>query len=337
MEISSTTPEKFAVLLVTFRDDFRQAKRLTETFLRFNTEQISMHVLVPDEDEELFSSLRSENVNIIPYSYVPVRLATEPVCGIRPGYVNQGILKLSFHRLNLASNYLCVDSDSEFIRGFAVSSFFSADGRPLQVLYEDKDLHCDLSYLARHGDARVGHLQSIWSTLGGVGPFPASSHGFSVFRTIVLQEMESSLFREGNRDFLDLVQFSGGGFEFSWYNFFLTLHYDDYVQVEPFFKTFHSYEEFLSFRIFGFRNFDWSKRYVGVVINSNFQRNRGGKAPMTLSDMDVLSSARYLHFRQLHSMAMGSLLSLLLRPIIVFGRVLLLIGRSSLPSKVVGN
>ncbi len=55
---------------------------------------------------------------------------SEPVAGIRPGYINQEIVKLAFWELGLTENYFCVDSDAVFVRPFAPTTSCSTRRRP---------------------------------------------------------------------------------------------------------------------------------------------------------------------------------------------------------------
>ena len=42
--------------------------------------------------------------------------------------------------LKLRSNYLCIDSDSIFIRDFGKTDFLASDGEPYTVLHQNKEL-----------------------------------------------------------------------------------------------------------------------------------------------------------------------------------------------------
>ena len=70
--------------------------------------------------------------------------------GIRPGYINQEIIKLSFWKKRLCKNYFCMDSDGVFIRNFYISDFMYDKNTPFTVLVEDNELKVDPEYFKTH-------------------------------------------------------------------------------------------------------------------------------------------------------------------------------------------
>ena len=135
-----------AILLKSFAGDLEYARRLLVSFTRFNVDAIPLFVVVPDGDIEAFSPCITANMTLVPESALGRYLVTEPVHGIRPGYINQEIIKLAFWELGLADNYFCVDSDAEFIRPIHWSDFMHDEGTPYSVLVEDNELRVEPRY-----------------------------------------------------------------------------------------------------------------------------------------------------------------------------------------------
>ena len=52
------------------------------------------------------------------------------MAGLSAGYINQEIVKLCFWETGLADNYLCLDSDAEFVRDFHVVRLHGRCDRP---------------------------------------------------------------------------------------------------------------------------------------------------------------------------------------------------------------
>jgi hypothetical protein len=61
--------------------------------------------------------------------------------------------------------------------------------------------------------------------------------------------------------------------EFTWYNAWLQkTQLIPIVPVEPFFKTFHTFDEYLFWRLKLVSLDDFARGYLGIVINSNWSR-----------------------------------------------------------------
>ncbi|MCI0749976.1 MAG: DUF6492 family protein [Nevskiales bacterium] len=130
-----------------WRQDVRRAKRLAESVARFNRDRLELYVSAPAEDLPLFR----EQLHGIPHHLIcdddilraNPRLDVQKVQTLR-GYLSQQIVKSEFWRLGISENYLCLDSDSYFIRDFGQGDFIAAGGTPYTVMHEGKEF---LQYL----------------------------------------------------------------------------------------------------------------------------------------------------------------------------------------------
>jgi hypothetical protein len=306
--------KELVLVCASYRGDSKLAERMISSFNEYNTSGLLLYILVPDEDVAVFGNLQAENVKVVPYGQIPAEFESREVNGIRPGYINQQIAKLCFYRKRLAHNYLAVDSDATFIRPFSVQDFFSNKGLPLQVLHDDKDLQSDQIYFEEYWEGRQKSLDKIWAYLGGEITAPRKTcHGHQMFRSCVLEAMEMQLLKPTqNKDFRDLLEISP--YEFSWYNYFLQLHFGDYLAVEPFFRTFHSSNEYLRFNFISGKNIRWQNGYLGVVLNSNFQHQRGKYSPASLSTPPVVFAAEYVTVGKLSAIVLRALGAIACRP-----------------------
>ena len=105
-------------MLKSYGGDFDIAARLVTSFSAHNVEFLPLDIVVPPEDVEKFSIFLSDQISVISEDTIPTRFAVNQVNGIRPGYINQEIVKLAFHRLKRFEAYLCLDSDAIFLRDF---------------------------------------------------------------------------------------------------------------------------------------------------------------------------------------------------------------------------
>lgn len=131
----------FAIFCKTYSGDFERFKNLINSFNRFNADNIPMYASVPESELKMFEKFKSDNVKLISDEcYSEKYTVKEKINNFSTGYINQEICKLCFFETGFADNYLCVDSDAEFIRNFYISDFMHDKNTPYTVLVMDKDL-----------------------------------------------------------------------------------------------------------------------------------------------------------------------------------------------------
>ena len=259
------------MLLKSYRGDYEYARRLVDSFTAHNSHALNMFVLVPEADVELFDSLVTDHVHVMSEEPLAHYFTNHEVNGIRPGYINQEIVKLAFWELGLAENYFCVDSDAEFVRDFTASDFLAPDGFPYTVLVEDKDLKTDPAYYRDYWSQRERSIATIAECIGFDEAVVRTCHGHQVFNTSVLRSWKEQFLDPRGWSYLDALKVSP--YEFSWYSLWLQkmqeipLH-----QREPLVKVFHSSHEHISSILSGIDQNDLARAYVAVVINSNYAR-----------------------------------------------------------------
>ena len=267
--------EPLALLLKSYAGDLEYARRLVDSFHRFNSDGLVLHTVVPSMDLPLFSSLAGKSV---------VLLAEEEVCGshlvnrslggLRVGYANQEIVKLSFWESQLAANYFCVDSDAVFLRPFGFSDFMRDSSTPYTVLVEDKDLATEPNYYAQHWVGRETAIRRIMEGVGLNDSVMRTSHGHQVFSSRVLSSFVHDFLNPRGWTYADAINVSP--YEFSWYAMWLQksraipIH-----QREPFVKVYHDEEQHLAAILSGIGPEDLARAYVAVVVNSNYSRGQG--------------------------------------------------------------
>lgn len=146
--------QKFISMLKTYLGDLGFVERQISSFHRHNRDTIPLYIVAPRHDLPLFQKFACGDVILVPEETIPCRLAPPSPNPRDSGYLNQQVLKLAFYRLGIADNYMCLDSDAQFIRDFRVEDFFHPDGLPYQVLVEDKLLTSDADYFETHWKAR---------------------------------------------------------------------------------------------------------------------------------------------------------------------------------------
>jgi hypothetical protein len=260
---------KFGILLKSYDKDFNLAERLVESFNRFNPELLQMFIVVPEPDVERFSLFESDTITVLSESLLGQHLVEHEVANIRPGYINQEIVKLSFWELGLTENYFCVDSECVFVRDLSLKDFMHDQHLPYTVLVEDNDLHADPKYFADHWEGRATSLRKITSLLEITDSRLLTCHGHQVFSSTVLKSLVHDYMRPGKLTYKDLLEISP--YEFSWYNFWLqkSMLIPIFFR-EPLVRVFHHEVQLALTQIQGVTEDDLARGYIGYVINSNF-------------------------------------------------------------------
>ena len=262
----------FGILVKSYRGDLDSAELLFRSIAQFNVEQIPVWAVVPDEDVDAFTGIASHVGEVLPESMFEQHLVSEPVAGIRPGYINQEIIKVAFWELGLAGNYLPVDSDAVFLREFGVDDFMFSEDVPFTVLLEDRELQVDPDYYAVHWQDRERTLRDIQAAVGLDDARLLTCHGHQVLSRTVLKSLQEDFLVPRNWDYAEML--AHGPYEFSWYNFWLQKSKVIPIELrEPYFKVVHSPEQHAELAIRGISMSDIARGYLGVIVNSNFAKS----------------------------------------------------------------
>ena len=266
---------KLAFLLKTFEGDLHYVERLIPSYQKYNTDLIPMYIVVPEKDFDLFSKFKCKDIQIIAEESVTDCLVNDnSVFGVRPGYINQEIIKLAFWEMDLCDNYLCIDSDVEFLRDFYFSDFMSDVNIPFTILIEDNDLVTDPEFYKEHWIEREKLIQIIKKELGVEDRRTLTCHGMSIFSAKVLKTFKEKYLIPRGYTYVDALKKSP--YEFSWYNFWLQK--DKTIPIlfrEPLFKVIYSKNQHLDYIRRGVTLSDISRGYLGIVMNSNYSRDFG--------------------------------------------------------------
>ena len=289
---------RLALLLKSYAEDFAYAQRLVASFNAHNPTGLVLHCVVPSSDVALFQSLAGESVVLHDEQAFVSQFTDEPVGGIRPGYINQEIVKLAFWELGLADNYFCIDSDAIIIRDISEADFIAPDGVPYTVLVEDHELEVEPRYYREHWRPRMAALQRIADAVGLSDPVLRTCHGHQVFSSMVLQSFVHDFLEPRGWTHLDALRIAP--YEFSWYNFWLQAsHVIPIHQREPFVKVFHHEGQHLEYILRGITLEDIARGYLGLVVNSNYSRDLG---LVSIDESKPEALSRYLSYGEVASL-----------------------------------
>jgi hypothetical protein len=277
---------RFVILVKSHLPDLPYVERLLDSFARHNADGVDLHLVVPPDDSAAFARLAADHVVLSGEDAFAEHLTHEPVAGFSPGYINQEIVKLCFWESGAADNYLCLDSDAEFVRDFHVADFMADETTPFTFLSEDSELQAEPDYYASHWVARRERLRRIQEEIGLTDAPLRTVHGHAVFSATVLRAFRDRFLAPRGWDYVDALALAP--YEPTWYSLWLQKDRTiPIVEREPVIKTFHDPTQQLDYVLRGLDADDVARGYVAVVVNSNYSRGTGlaslADAPSTVA------------------------------------------------------
>lgn len=292
--------EHFGFLLKSFHGDAGEAKRLVASYRMFAPGDIPLTAVVPRADIPAFRDFTGSDITLIAEEELDRYLVSEPVAGLRPGYVNQEIIKLAFHELGIYENYFTIDSELEFLRPFARADFLAPDDVPYSVLVEDRDLLVDPEYFRSYWTSREKAHMAIWEAVGVPDPVIRTCHGHTTLSTSVLTSFVSEFLAPRGWSYKDAIAYAP--YEYTWYNaWLLTSRTIPIHPRDPLVKVFHTEEQLITAIAQGIDRDALARGYVAMVVNGSFDQSRSLEStatdrlaalPLYLSTREILALLR---------------------------------------------
>lgn len=255
-------------------NDFLRLMKLSESISKYNFDNIPFYISVPSEDYEHFKrALNHKNFFLLKDEDI---LEANPAINTNffykmPGKIQQQIIKSEFWRISPVPLYLCIDSDSFFIKNFKQSDFFDRSGIPYTTISDAHQLldsaldRNEFSVLSNYfKEMRL--VQQLLDRDGrsyAFGPTPV------VWHKDVWQSLDLNYFQPNNITIMDAI--NKIPYELCWYGEAL-LKYQaiPLMPVESFFKVYHYNWQFHSDHLKS-PKFDFIKEmYLGMVCQSNW-------------------------------------------------------------------
>jgi hypothetical protein len=166
-----------------------------------------------------------------------------------------------------------VDSDSYFVRDFTLKDFMYNDSTPYTVCHEQKELwNWSVRFINQLGfnpklsfmnDRQV--IMDVFQRQGrhlDFGPGP-------VIWSRKVWEVVEELMTENKFTWMDLMKISAS--EFTWYGeALLYSKVIDLIPIEPPFKFFHYYQQYLESKSMGITEWHIAQNYMGITLQSNW-------------------------------------------------------------------
>lgn len=259
-----------------YRQDIRRARVLAESVAHFNREQLPFYMSVPADDMAKFK----DTLSGVPVELLDDRAIigaspklNESRVAAMPGGQSQQIIKAQFWRLNIASNYVCLDSDCKFVRDFGRNDFIAPDASPYTIVHECKEL---LQFAATHGMPKVPvhyaeerrRMMELFARTGRAydfGPAPL------IWSAAVWRALDEQFLTPRGMNFCDAIERYPS--EILWYGEAL-LKYRPIVlwPIEPLFRCYHYRAQYQAARRQGESENTIAQNYLGLVYQSNWHR-----------------------------------------------------------------
>lgn len=256
--------EKIILYCKSFNNDFERFKVLLESVDKYNVDKIPFYVSVPSNDLSMFKKL--DGVEVV---------SDESICTPEGnGWIQQQIIKSSFWKLNLCENYICIDSDSYFIKPFQIEDFMYDDETPFTVIHEQKELF-SWTVNKKHilgfdpKESYIKDRNKIMSIFGRSGKHYDFGPGPVIWSKKVWEDLENHYIIPNNLTFEQLINVSPS--EFSWYGeSLLAFKSIQIYPLEPMFKFFHYPQQIKEYKEQGYTEEMIAQNYHGIVMQSNF-------------------------------------------------------------------
>ena len=259
-----------------YKRDLKRTKRLVLSIDKYNTENIPFYVSVPKADLPLFlTELGGTTAKLISDEEIIEKnphISQEKV-NLLHGNFSQQIVKSEFWRLNLSETYLCLDSDSVFIRPFTTELFLSSDSTPYTVIDEGREI-LDIALYSRKISVldnfyrESKQFQKIFGRVGrcySFGPNPL------IWSQLVWESLEREYLLPNGLSFYDAVL--SAPIDANWYGEAL-LKYKaiPLLPCQPLFKVYHyAWQMDRDIRAnIGLP--ELAKLYTGVIYQSTWER-----------------------------------------------------------------
>ncbi len=246
-----------------FVNDVDRLHLLIESIKKHNIDNIPTYVSVPSSDINIFK-------NKIDTSYVNLIEDESIYQSILPGYLSQQVIKSNFWRLNECKNYLCLDSDSLFIKDFKESDFIFTNDIPYTVCHQQKSLFewsiNNLNFNPKDGFIKDRQtVMDIFNRKGvhyDFGPSPV------IWSKKVWKNLDTTYIEPNNITFDDLIKYCAS--EFCWYGeSLLSMNFPIYP-LEPLFKVYHYEGQYIQDKQQNITVNQLKENYFGIILQSNW-------------------------------------------------------------------
>ena len=272
-----------------YRNDFLRLKRLLASIDRFNADGLPFYISTPIADHELLIQIvGQEGYHWVADEEIVRANAQADFAAYQamPGGLSQQIIKSEFWRLGLTENYLCLDSDSLFIRPFYRPDFMAVDGNPYTVLHQNKEflqLATDRGHLRVERDLRV-EAERVKALFARVGPNFYCAPAPFIWSAKVWQSLDQGYLQPNDISLWKLIS-PAHPETLIYAEALLKYRAIPLIAIEPLFRTYHFDWHYYLMKRLGETEEKLRQNYLGVIYQSawEFELNLGQLQKSTAS------------------------------------------------------
>jgi len=260
--------ENIVIYCKSYINDLERVKIQAQSIEKFNVDSIPYYVSCPKSDYPSFKSNLPEFVNLI---------SDEDIIrdNMHQSWHNQQIVKSQFYKYVDTINYLCIDSDSYFIRPFRKADFIAVADTPYTIMHQQKNLfQWTCRYKKELGFDPQKSFDECRVQIGNIfdrqikvnydfGPSP------TIWSKKVWDALDENYLKPNNLTFKQLIEVVPS--EFTWYGeALLAFKPIEIYPIEPLFMVFHYPLQYQQFLQQNYTEEDLASCYMGIIMTSNW-------------------------------------------------------------------
>ncbi len=255
----------------TYKPDFESTKKLLASIEKHNKEHIPVFISVNDADFDFFAT------HI--HGYPVLKDSQIYFSDNKNGWRYQQIIKANVYRLGICENYLCIDSDSEFIRDFYYADFMYDDKTPYTIMHESKSFLEGVENIGLDSEniffkEALRATRPLFGNKGKEWDYGPSPY---LWNCKVWEHLIEVYLKEQNKSFEDFFhdidRVTSPSECVIYGEYLLKTRLIDIYPIEGLFKVYH-YEKQYNLEKKFYDTEKLKKNYYGVIFQSNWQKKK---------------------------------------------------------------
>jgi len=271
--------DAFVLLCKSYRGDVLRVKRLLESLAGHNPERLPVVLAVPEADMAVFREIVAGHTTLLVSDEDIVR--SHPQAAERdllaryratPGYRLQQVVKADAWRLLGCESWLCIDSDTVFLRDISRADFLTPAGHPYTLMHQSRELmqlalnrgHADMLTHFREESARMKAMFGRTGPDLDFGPTPA------LWSARVWADLHEHMLAPRGWTLWDAIDHIPT--EIRWYGEALLAYRSIPLDaIEPLFRVYHHEWQFFALQRQGETPQTLAAQFLGAVYQSNWE------------------------------------------------------------------
>lgn len=270
---------RFVLFCKSYAGDLLRFARLWNSICKHNREKLPFYASVPAAELELFQKEVGYPPGLVWMTDEEIVNANPPLNTDRyrawDGRKSQQVVKSEFWRYVDCDAYLCLDSESEFLRDFGLLDFLHSSGAPYTVMHQNKELlqlaaDKGISKVLRENAAEADRGRSIFGREGPdyvFGPTPV------IWAKAVWHDLDKRYLEPRGWTLWDAIESFPS--ELHWYGEAL-MHFQSIPlqPIGPLFRVYHYNWQWHTMQRLGETPEKLKANYLGMLRQSNWDYSR---------------------------------------------------------------